>query len=197
MDQFIGGIPVLYGAVSVGVDDATGLVNVLGATFLPDRGLPRQPKISEAEAAKLAEQYLVKFVIAKPGSVKTSTPTLAYMGTHPDSTRGHLVWAVPASYTPEGAGITSGIFWFDAIDGALVGQDALSRGAALNVYTGNNNLNVSDYGLTSALVEVPLSSVRLEPVEGLLTDVRRLARLVGEFSCYYATSPQLLAYSLD
>ena len=37
MDQFIGGVPVLYGSVSVGIDDATGLVNVLGATFLPDR----------------------------------------------------------------------------------------------------------------------------------------------------------------
>jgi hypothetical protein len=134
-DQFIGGIPVLYGQVSVVVDDATGLVNMLSATFLPDRGLPRQPKISATEAATLAEQQLVKSGIAKPGSVKTSAPTLAYAGTHPDSMGGHLVWAVPASYAPEGAGASDGIFWFDAIDGAFVGQDALSKEAALRVYT--------------------------------------------------------------
>jgi hypothetical protein len=138
MDQFINGIPVLHGAVSVGVDDATGLVTGITATFLPDRGLPRQPKISEAEAAKLAKENLVKVGIAKPGSVKTSTPTLAYTGTHPDSTRGHLVWAVPAAYTSQAGGADDGIFWFDAIDGTFVGQDAWSKEAAINVYTANN-----------------------------------------------------------
>jgi Zn-dependent metalloprotease len=138
MDQFIGGIPVLHGSVSVGIDDATGIVRGLSARFLPDRGLPRQPKISAAEAAKLAEENLVKIGIAKPGSVKTSTPTLAYTGTHPDSTRGHLVWAVPATYTPQAARAADGIFWFDAIDGTFVGQDAWSKEAAINVYTANN-----------------------------------------------------------
>jgi Zn-dependent metalloprotease len=153
MDQSIGGIPVLYGTVSVGVDDATGLVDVLGASFLPDRGLPRQPKISQAEVTKLAEQNLVKFGIAKAGSVKTSPPTLAYAGTHPDSTRGHLVWVVPATYTSQAGGADDGIFWFDAIDGVLVGQDALTKGAALKVYTGNSTatLKDSDDGITSVL----------------------------------------------
>lgn len=130
MDQSIGGIPVLYGSVSIGVDDATGLVDGLGATFLPDRGLPRQPKISAAEAAKRVEQLLVERGIAKPGSVETSAPDLAYTGTHPNSTRGHLIWAVPARYTSAEVGATDGIFWIDAIDGTLVGQDALSKGAA-------------------------------------------------------------------
>jgi hypothetical protein len=41
MDQFIKGIPVLYGGVSVGVDESTGLVVGLSATFLPDRGRRR------------------------------------------------------------------------------------------------------------------------------------------------------------
>ena len=95
MDQFIRGIPVLYGRVSVGVDDATGLVTILGASFLPDRGLPSRPEISQAELSNLAEQTLVELGIATPGSVNTETPTLAYAGTAPDSTGGHLVWVVP------------------------------------------------------------------------------------------------------
>lgn len=152
-DQFIDGIPVLYGGVSVGIDDSTGLVNVLGATFLPARGLPRQPKIAESEVTKLAEQSLVKYGIAKAGSVKTQPPTLAYSGTHPDSTRGHLVWVVSATYTPQADGEPDGIFWFDAIDGALVGQDALTKGIAVRVYTGNNDITLpnDDAGITSVL----------------------------------------------
>lgn len=133
-DQFINGIPVLYGGVSLRFEEGSGLVDSLGASFLPDRGLPRQPKISEADAAKRVEQLLVERGIAKPGSVKTSKPSLAYTGTHPDSTRGHLVWAVPASFTPAGGGATDGMFWIDAVDGEYVGSDALSKNA-LQAYT--------------------------------------------------------------
>ena len=89
-DQFINGIPVLHGSVSLRVEDATGLVDSLGANFLPDRGLPRQPKISAADAAKRVQQLLVERGMAKPGSVNTSTPTLAYTGTHP--TRHAVIW---------------------------------------------------------------------------------------------------------
>lgn len=138
MDQFINGIPVLYGGVSVRIEEGTGLVESLGATFLPDRGLPRQPKLSEADAAKRVAQYLVERGGAKPGSVETSTPTLAYTGTHPDSTRGHLVWAVPARYRPASDDrFEDGIFWIDAVDGEYVGRDALSK-ESLQVYTANN-----------------------------------------------------------
>jgi Zn-dependent metalloprotease len=132
MDQFINGIPVLYGSVSVQIEEATGLVEVLGANFLPDRGLPRQPKLSEADAAKRVAQQLVESGEAKPGSVETSPATLAYHGTHPGSTRGRLVWAVPARY-----GTEDGIFWIDAVDGDYVGRDALSKNA-LQVYTANH-----------------------------------------------------------
>jgi hypothetical protein len=153
MDQFINGIPVLYGTVSLGIDDATGLVNGLGATFLPDRGLPRQPKISAEDAVKRVEQLLVERGIASAGSVRAETPTLAYTGNHPKSTRGHLVWAVPATYTSQTAGTRDGIFWLDAIDGTLVGQDAMAKDAALNVDTANFNTSLinSDTNLPSAL----------------------------------------------
>jgi hypothetical protein len=131
-DQFIGGIPVLHGNVSLRFEEGSGLVDSLGANFLPDRGLPRQPKISEADAAKRVAQLLVDSGEAKPGSVQTSPPTLAYYGTHPGSTRGRLVWAVPASY-----GARDGMFWIDAVDGEYVGRDALSR-EALQVYTASH-----------------------------------------------------------
>lgn len=138
LDQFIGGIPVLYGGVSIQFEDATGLVDSVDATFLPDRGLPHQPTLTDTDAAKLAVQFLVKSEMAKAGSVKTSTPSLAYVGTHPDSTRGHLVWVVPATYTTAFDTAGDGIFWIDATDGELVGRDALSRAAALNVYSDRN-----------------------------------------------------------
>lgn len=136
-DEFINGIPVLYGGVSVRIEEATGLVEVLGAHFLPDRGLPRQPKLSEADAAKRVAQLLVESREAQPGSVETSPPTLAYYGTHPGSTRGRLVWAVPARYKPSPDGHQDGMFWIDAVDGEYVGRDALSKNA-LQVYTANN-----------------------------------------------------------
>ncbi len=132
-DQFINGIPVLYGSVSVRFEEGSGLIDSLGANFLPDRGLPRQPKISAADAAKRVEQLLVERGMAKPGSVNTSAPTLAYTGTHPGSTRGHLVWAVPARFTPAEVGATDGMFWIDAVDGEYVGSDAISK--HLSVYT--------------------------------------------------------------
>jgi hypothetical protein len=131
MDQFIGGIRVLYGSVSVTVDDANGLVTTLGASFLPDRGLPRQPKIAENDLAALVQQQLAKYSIAKPGSIKTTdTPTLAYVGTHPDSTEGHLAWVVHATYTSPNGEPGNRIYWFDAIDGAIVGSDVLIIGAS-------------------------------------------------------------------
>lgn len=133
-DQIINGIPVLYGNVSLRFEEGSGLVDSLGANFLPDRGLPRQPKISEADAAKRVAQYLVESGQAKPGSVETSAPTLAYHGTHPGSTRGRLVWAVPANYNSS----QDGMFWIDAVDGEYVGSDALSKQAALLIYSANH-----------------------------------------------------------
>lgn len=104
MDRFIGGIPVLYGSVSLRIEEATGLVDSLGAAFVPDRGLPRTPKISEEDVAEVVAKHLVKHGVAKPGSVETYTPTLAYHGTIPGSIRGRLVWVVPARYSPASAG---------------------------------------------------------------------------------------------
>jgi hypothetical protein len=136
-DQFINGIPVLYGGVSLRFGEGTGLVEVLGANFLPDRGLPRQPKLSEAGAAERVTHYLVERGMAKPGSVETSAPTLAYHGTFPGSTRGRLVWAVPARYKSASDRHEDGMFLIDAVDGEYVGRDALSRDI-LNVNTANN-----------------------------------------------------------
>jgi hypothetical protein len=126
LEQFIGDIPVLYGGVKIGVNDATGLVDGFSATFIPDRGLPRRPTLTEAEASKRVAAHLVARGIAKPGSVKTYTATLAYTGTHPDSQSVHLVWAVPVSYAPVRERSHDQI-WIDAINGEIVGGDSLIR----------------------------------------------------------------------
>lgn len=136
-DQFISGIPVLYGSVSLRFEEGSGLVDTLGASFLPDRGLPRQAKLSAEDAAKRVVQLLPERGMAAPGSVKTSAPSLAYIGTHPDSTRGHLVWAVPARFTQADGGASDGMFWIDAVDGEFVGGDTLSK-SALRAYTANH-----------------------------------------------------------
>jgi len=154
MDQFIGSIPVLYGSVGVTLDDATGLVTSLNASFLPDRGLPRQPKIAEKDVAALAQQRLAQYGIGKPGSIKTTdTPTLAYVGTHPDSTRGHLAWVVHATYTSPSGDPGDRIYWFDAIDGAIVGSDVLNKNATVKAFTGNYNISLEndDSGIESVL----------------------------------------------
>jgi Zn-dependent metalloprotease len=154
VDQFIGDIPVLYGSVGVTLDDATGLVTSLNASFLPDRGLPRQPQIAEKDVAALAQQQLAQYGIAKPGSIKTTdTPALAYVGTHPDSTRGHLAWVVHATYTSPNGDPGNRIYWFDAIDGAIVGSDVLNKNATVKAFTGNYNISLEtdDAGIESVL----------------------------------------------
>jgi hypothetical protein len=141
LDQSIRGIPVLHGVVSVTIDEATGIVRSMGAYFLPDHGLPRQPKLSSAKATALVTEMLETQGIAKPGTVEASNaPTLAYHGIFPNSKRARLVWAVTAHYVSVDTGDSSdGIYWIDAIDGEYVGTEPSSV-AALNrtVYTANN-----------------------------------------------------------
>lgn len=131
LDQSIHGIPVLHGGVSLTIDEGTGIVRSIGAYFLPDHGLPREPKLSSAEATSVAIEMLEKQGIAKPGTVEVSTaPTMAYHGIFPTSTRGRLVWAVAAFYAAANTGDPSGgIYWIDAIDGEYVGMEPSSVSA--------------------------------------------------------------------
>ena len=139
-NQFINGVRVLGGGVSVRIDEATGLVDLLTARFLPDRGLPREPKISETEAAQRAVQSLKDRNEAKPGSVKTFTPTLAYYGALPgSSTSGSLVWVVPVRYVRLSDGGTEDLqLWIDAVSGEHLETAIGPKSAALSVYTANN-----------------------------------------------------------
>jgi hypothetical protein len=133
LDQSISGIPVLHGGVSITIDEPTGVVRSMGAFFLPDHGLPREPKLSSARATALATEMLEREGIAKPGTVEVSSaPTLAYHGIFPNTTRAGLVWAVTAFYFSADTGDPSdGIYWFDAINGEYVGMEPNSV-AALN-----------------------------------------------------------------
>jgi hypothetical protein len=113
----------------------------MGAYFLPDHELPREPKLSSANAIALAIEMLEKQGVAKSGTVEVSNaPTLAYHGIFPNTTRARLVWVVIARYLAADAGQPSdGFYWIDAIDGDYIGMEPYSV-AALNrtVYTANN-----------------------------------------------------------
>lgn len=130
-DEYIGGIPVIHGGLAINVRSDTGAIEGLAADFLPDRGLPREPLVSADEALVLALKCVRGSGIARSGTVKASgTPSLAYFGALPDSTRGQLVWVVKITYQSADSGDHFyGDAWIDAIDGSYVGQEPLSASA--------------------------------------------------------------------
>lgn len=130
-DQYISGRPVVHGGLGVTVDAETGLVRDMGAHFLPDRGLPREPALSPEEASALARRYLESSEIARAGTVELAGgASLAYFGVFPDSTRGQLVWAVKVAYwMSDSHNYFRGVIWIDAIDGSYVGSEPLGAEA--------------------------------------------------------------------
>jgi vibriolysin len=141
LQQSIGGIPVLYGSVSLTVSEATGMVLSMSAAFLPDRGLPRSPRLTAAEAETRTRAVIEQLGEASPGSIEISgAPGLAYHGTAPGTRRGRLVWIVHATYVPADKGApVDRAYWIDAANGEYVGYEMTSR-AVLNrtAYTAGN-----------------------------------------------------------
>src|SRR5262249_8514772 len=58
-DQAIRGIPVL-GSVSISLDVETRRMKSVVASFLPDRGLPKNPTLTAGDAKKALEKALVE-----------------------------------------------------------------------------------------------------------------------------------------
>ena len=82
-DESIGGIPVVDGLVSLAMDEETGRVRVFVAAFLPDRDLPKKPKLSAAQAWQSLVRALEASGDARHGSVREiEKPEVAYFGVH-------------------------------------------------------------------------------------------------------------------
>lgn len=121
LDQSIRGMAVLGSDVQIRFDQSTGLVESLSASFVPDYGLPTEPKLSAGEAFLSAARNVEGAGRAERGSVRrVGDPTLAYQSPTDDADEPRLVWAVAIEYrTPEGE-VTSSSARIDAVDGSLV-----------------------------------------------------------------------------
>ncbi len=77
--QSIRGIPVSDGSLVLTVDDRTGTVALINATFLPDRGLPEEPRLTDSDAERVAVIWVEQYqeTIAKRPRLKEDNPELS------------------------------------------------------------------------------------------------------------------------
>ncbi|HEY7639239.1 MAG TPA: PepSY domain-containing protein [Steroidobacteraceae bacterium] len=68
LDQFIGGHEVLWAKVGIIVNAQSYEITALTATFMPDRGLEHEPRLSPDEARAKATPALRQSVRTQPGS---------------------------------------------------------------------------------------------------------------------------------
>ena len=122
LTQSIRGIPVLQGVLAVGYDSATRRVTTVTANFIPDRDLPRAPRLS----AKQAEQVVPK-ALAIAEKIDASQIVVmdgTHLGYYADSYSPepvHLVWVVQV-----GGGWEHEEFYVDATTGIVAYRRPLS-----------------------------------------------------------------------
>ncbi|HWN06362.1 MAG TPA: hypothetical protein VNO53_04280 [Steroidobacteraceae bacterium] len=122
-EQTIRGLPVVDGRVAVSIDEKSGEVLYVGAAFLPDRGLPKKPRLTAAQAWQALVRALEASGDAMPGSLaKSEKPYLAYYGAQSYEARPRLVWAFRASFTCPTGRHDNELVWVDAIDGSIAGR---------------------------------------------------------------------------
>jgi hypothetical protein len=122
-EQSIRGIPVIRSLVAISLDEETGRVRRIVASFLPDRGLPKKAGLSAAQAWLALVRALEASGDAVPGSVsQIEKPRLAYFGIHPDTKGPQLVWEIRADFTCPTGRHDSELVWIDAIDGSVAGR---------------------------------------------------------------------------
>ncbi len=98
--QYIRGRPVLLGWANIGVNEDTGEVTAFVSHFLPDRGLPREPRITSARAAEsLLTGMRADTRDGSPPelSLSNASPTLAYAFKNigdQGADAGDLVWVI-------------------------------------------------------------------------------------------------------
>lgn len=121
LDQSIRGIPVLSSEVLIRFEQSTGLLEGLGATFVPDYGLPTEPKLDAGQAFSSAAHILEGAGTAAKGSVRQiGDPMLAYQSPTNDADKPRLVWAIVVEYRTSDGETQNSSARIDAIDGSLV-----------------------------------------------------------------------------
>jgi hypothetical protein len=123
LEQTIRGIPVEGSDAQIEIDTRTGEIILASFFFVPDQGLPSQPKLSASDAFVRAARSLEESDKAEKGSVQQgATPQLKYYRPHRASDVPRLVWAVGTSYVPKNptAQNEEAIMLIDAIMGEIV-----------------------------------------------------------------------------
>lgn len=144
--QSIAGIPVISGVVSIGVESSTGVIDAIGMQFLPDRDLPRSPKLTAQEAQERAREAVYSILAAQPESARVSSnTTLAYVGSHDLAPRAALVWVVPVEYVEKDGAPAYRNIWIDAINGEYLGQRSNQVNLTRTVYTANGATPPREY----------------------------------------------------
>lgn len=128
LSQSIRGIPVVRSMIRLRIDKHTGRVLEFGAGFIPDRGLPKEPKLTAAAAQQKVRAQLEAAMVAKPGTVRFGpTATLAYLAMSEEKPA-RLEWETTLSYTRElgGQSIADKV-WVDAIDGTIASREPFDK----------------------------------------------------------------------
>ena len=139
LQQSIRGIPVLGGLSDIDVDEQSGMLRVMYSRFIPDRGLPKKPKLTAEEAFQRTVEYLEGAGWAEPESVQLQRdPTLAYFAGIHELQRPRLIWVVIVEYLKPIEGSDERYAWIDAIDGSCQGLSPVGAAALpAAVYTAN------------------------------------------------------------
>jgi Zn-dependent metalloprotease len=138
-DQFIGGIPVLYGAVAVEFDESTGSIVTMASSFVPGAGLPRQPILSATAAVQKAlPAFRQNGIDLTTIEFPRQTPLLAYHGAWSSAEIVTLAWGIEMVRRTTSGQQHSERAWFDATDGAFLGSEQLDQHAAITTRTASN-----------------------------------------------------------
>lgn len=133
--QSIRGIPVVFGIVSIEVNDETGRVSGLTANFIPDRNLPSRPELSAQQAEQAVPQALEGAKDARAKEVEIDEGTyLGYLVNPTVPTPPSLVWVVRVTLKDGGRED----YFVDAITGAIVHRSRADNDLTRIVYDVNN-----------------------------------------------------------
>lgn len=133
--QSIRGIPVLFGVVSIEVNDDTRRVSGLTANFIPDRNLPSKPRLTAQQAEQIVPQSLEAANDARAKKVEIDEGTyLGYFVNPTESVPPRLVWVVRA--TLDGGDRED--FFVDADTGAIAYRAQADNDLSRIVYDVNN-----------------------------------------------------------
>lgn len=133
--QSIRGIPVIFGDVTVEVNEETSRVSGLSATFIPDRNLPSEPKLSAQQAEEIVPQALEIAKDDRGKELEIDEGTyLGYFVNTTEPTSPSLVWVVRVTLR----GGDREVFVIDATTGAILRREPAGDYQTLIVYDVNN-----------------------------------------------------------